>query len=79
VDVSLFFEESEEDKAFKEKYSTFTGMLSVPKILEKATRANTNGSYVFFISGPPGMIESFKGELIEDGIVPDRIITDEWS
>jgi NAD(P)H-flavin reductase len=32
----------------------------------------------YFISGPPVMINSFKNILIEKGVPPGKVLTDNW-
>jgi len=49
------------------------GILNIKKIFEE------NGSYsVYFISGPPKMISSFKKSLIEFGVRSSLVLTDDW-
>ena len=50
-------------------------MLSIQAILAD-TAKNTNS--IYYLSGPQHMIFSFKGELIVNNIVENKIIIDEW-
>jgi ferredoxin-NADP reductase len=52
-----------------------SGMLDLDRIV-RVSRALTDP--VFFISGPPGMVESFKRGLLDLGIVDRRVRIDEW-
>jgi len=40
---------------------------------------NDNGSNSnYFISGPPTMIKAFKNTLLEKGVPPNNVLTDDW-
>jgi len=40
---------------------------------------NDNGSNSnYFISGPPIMIKAFKNTLLEKGVTPNNVLTDDW-
>lgn len=49
------------------------GILDIKKIFSEN---GNNASY--FISGPPVMINTFKISLLEDGVAPKNILTDDW-
>jgi NAD(P)H-flavin reductase len=49
------------------------GMLNIEIIFKE----HGNGS-IYFISGPPAMIQSFKKYLIENGVSPESVYTDDW-
>ncbi len=66
----LFVEELEVDRQ-----NQFPGRLDVQKIWENLRSPLSN---LFFIAGPPGMIEHFKIKLIENHIPENNIIIDEW-
>ncbi|OQB98440.1 MAG: Flavohemoprotein [Spirochaetes bacterium ADurb.Bin110] len=51
------------------------GRLDIGQIFEDS-RILTNP--VFFLSGPPAMIFSFKDKLLSYGVPPDNIAIDEW-
>ena len=67
------------EQACKENYikgaRQFTGIISLDHIL---STGKVGANPVFFLSGPPMMIKSFKSGLIENGISADRIKIDEW-
>jgi ferredoxin-NADP reductase len=74
--LHLFLEEDGSPDLDGAEYEKTKGSLSIPVILN----ACGNGkSRIFFLSGPPGMIESFRTELIGSGIEDSKIIIDEWS
>lgn len=54
-------------------YENVDGILNIESIFSD-NGADTD----YFISGPPEMIKSFKRTLIIKGVIPKRILTDEW-
>jgi ferredoxin-NADP reductase len=56
-----------------ECYQDKDGMIDILKILEENGIQST-----YFISGPQLMISNFKKELINQGVNPGKIKTDEW-
>jgi len=59
----------------KENVSFEKGRLNIDRIF-KDSCILTNP--VFFLSGPPAMIFSFKHQLLDYGVSPDNIAIDEW-
>ena len=59
--------------SFQNVYQDTEGILNINKIFEE-NGAMTN----YFISGPPIMIKNFKRTLIENGVVNDSVLTDDW-
>jgi NAD(P)H-flavin reductase len=54
-------------------YENEVGVLDINEIY------NSNGpTSNYFISGPPAMIKSFKHTLIEKGVPPENVLTDDW-
>lgn len=51
------------------------GWLSIKTIIEE-TKVNLNN--IYYLSGPPQMILSFTEKLIENGILENKIMIDEW-
>ena len=51
------------------------GRLSVEDIMEKAVLLTDP---VFFLSGPPMMLDTFKREMLSRGVVGERIKIDQW-
>ncbi len=72
--LDLFIEQSCDDICIKGARQ-FTGIISLDHILS-SSKSLTNT--VFFLSGPPMMIKTFKAGLIEKGISAERIKIDEW-
>lgn len=54
-------------------YEDLHGRLDADEILEKNSKDAT-----FFVSGPPGMIKSFKTSFLSNGVSPHNILTDDW-
>jgi len=73
--LNLFLEENADSLPVEGNLCVKQGMLSIPVILESLGDTDSN---VFFISGPPAMIESFKKQLTDSGISEEKIIIDEW-
>lgn len=73
LDISIFFEENENESFFDFKINK--GVLNIPYILEKVKDQQEK---IFFISGPPVMIDLFKMQLMNSGIKKSKIIIDEW-
>lgn len=70
-----FLENIEDKSNLEDLYSTKYGRLSIPNILENVDNFK---DAVFFISGPPKMIFSFKEELISHGVSSEDIVIDDW-
>jgi NAD(P)H-flavin reductase len=77
--LNFYFHEIEKAKEinpslfFSFVYEVEIGLINLNEVLKKATNTST-----FFISGPPLMIKSFKDSLSKSGIIPSRILTDDW-
>lgn len=56
-----------------ERYSYERGPLDIKNIF-----SNHGPNSTYFISGPPSMIKNFRGYLLEQGLDPSKIITDDW-
>jgi NAD(P)H-flavin reductase len=54
-------------------YEDEAGMIDINRIFTENGIAST-----YFISGPPLMINSFRNELIKNGVAGTNIITDDW-
>ena len=54
-------------------YEDDDGIIDIKRIIE----SNNPQSY-YFISGPPPMIQSFTRSLLENGVFPGNILTDDW-
>lgn len=54
-------------------YQDIEGILNIQKIFEE-----NSAESIFFISGPPTMIRTFKNLLIEKGVTTANILTDDW-
>ena len=59
----------------KSNVSFRRGKLAIKHIYEEAHALRDP---VFFLSGPPAMIFSFKKELLDYGVVSENVVTDEW-
>lgn len=66
-------ETSNNSKEIKVFYQDEVGPININQIYEE----NGNLS-CYFISGPPQMIKNFKFYLIEKGVEPKNILTDDW-
>jgi len=73
--LNLYLEEPADSLPVSGHVNINQGMLSISSILKATNDANKS---VFFISGPPAMIESFKKQLINSDISEEKIIIDEW-
>ncbi len=58
--------------------NTVTGQLSVYELLHAAQALNAANRAVFYLSGPPGMLQHFSKELQAHGVVLPRIHIDAW-
>lgn len=61
-------------KVVKVIYQDEAGMIDINQIFSENGTAST-----YFISGPPLMINSFKTELIKNGVPVTNVITDDWA
>ena len=60
-------------KSVQSFYEDTDGILNISQIF------NENGpDSNYFISGPPAMIKTFKQTLIEKGVPPENVLTDDW-
>ncbi len=73
--MNLYLEEKSDQVFLSGNMTVKNGTLSVKNILEGI---DDKSNSVFFISGPPVMIELFKQQLIQAGIKNEKIIIDEW-
>lgn len=73
--LNLFLEEMDTDIPFSGNLKITEGSLSIDKIL---SYIHDRTKAVFFISGPPLMIDVFKIQLLDRGIDKKAIIIDEW-
>ena len=73
--MNLYLEEMSWDIQVSKKFAVMEGLLSVDSIL-KGVRDKVES--IFFISGPPAMIELFQQQLIKSGIAQEKIKIDEW-
>jgi ferredoxin-NADP reductase len=64
-----------------------SGLTYVPVCEETAGRLSVEGAWpaivpmrdpIFYLSGPPAMLDALTGQLLERQIAPDRIRTDAW-
>jgi ferredoxin-NADP reductase len=54
------------------------GRLSTDEVIRAAQALGEGERAVFFLSGPPAMLRSFRAELGERGVAPERIRIDAW-
>ena len=73
--LNLYLEEISDTIPVSGNLAVKEGLLSVNSILEGVKDKRNS---VFFISGPPTMIELFQKQLIQSGIEKEKIIVDEW-
>jgi ferredoxin-NADP reductase len=75
--IHLFLEELDESRNadLGKRFEIHRGQLCISDILE-ITEQKANR--VFFLSGPPSMIDTFKKELQNHDILENNIIIDEW-
>lgn len=73
--LNLYLEEMSDNLPVSGNFAVKEGLLSVNYILEGVENKE---NYIFFISGPPSMIELFQKQLIQHGIKKEKIIIDEW-
>lgn len=69
LNVRRYSEAATEDNDY------FSGPLSINHIIEETSEVDDP---IFYISGPPGMINGFRASLSDSGIAENRIRTDEW-
>ncbi len=55
------------------RYQDKSGVLDIKQIVEENGIENS-----YFISGPPEMIKLFKQSLINKGVNPNNVLTDDW-
>ena len=60
-------------KSVKSYYEDKDGIIDIQSITSENS-INSN----YFISGPPAMIKAFKRALIEKGVPPANVLTDDW-
>ncbi len=73
--LNLYLEEISDHIPVSGNFAVMKGVLTVNSILEGV---QDKENCVFFISGPPVMIELFQKQLIQCGIDNKKIIIDEW-
>ena len=73
--LNMYLEEMSDNLPVSGNLTVKEGLLSVNSILEGVKDKEKS---IFFISGPPGMIELFQKQLIKSGIEKEKIIIDEW-
>jgi ferredoxin-NADP reductase len=73
--LDTFIETLGEDKAFLGKIKPMQGVIDINHVWKKSGELNNP---VFFLSGPPGMIQHFKKELLSRGTESTNIKIDEW-
>lgn len=73
--LNLYLEEISDKINASGNITIIGGVLSVNSILEGVKDKEKS---IFFISGPPIMIELFQKQLIQVGIKKEKIIVDEW-
>jgi len=73
--LNLYLEEPADVLPVKGNIKIHQGMLSISSILKNT---DDHQKSVFFISGPPAMINTFKKQLIDSDISEEKIIIDEW-
>lgn len=73
--LNLYLEENSNNMPIYGDFTVKEGLLSVNSILNNV---QDKEMCVFFISGPPLMIELFQKQLIQHDIKKEKIIIDEW-
>ena len=73
--LNLYLEEIKDQINLSGNINIKEGILSVESILTGIINIENS---IFFISGPPKMIESFQKQLIQSGIDKKKIVIDEW-
>jgi ferredoxin-NADP reductase len=73
--MNLYLEEMSDKVPISGNLAVMEGLLSVNSILEGIQDKDNS---VFFLSGPPEMIELFQQQLIQSGIEKEKIVIDEW-
>ncbi|MCX7027055.1 MAG: FAD-dependent oxidoreductase [Spirochaetes bacterium] len=73
--ANLFIENEAPNRLMPNSACREQGRLNIGRIIAESTGLNDP---VFYISGPPAMILTFKTTLIESGIDTDHIKIDEW-
>jgi ferredoxin-NADP reductase len=72
--IDLFVEQAAEEELI-EGATHRSGAITLEHLLHVGSTANKP---VFFLSGPPGMIRTFKLGLVSNGVSPSDIRIDEW-
>jgi ferredoxin-NADP reductase len=54
-------------------YENIDGMINIQRVLE-----DNGTNSIYFISGPPSMIKSFRQTIIATGVPEENVITDDW-
>jgi ferredoxin-NADP reductase len=73
--IELSVENDSEGSQSKTLFERKPGPLKMSDIFQKTKKLNNP---LYFVSGPPGMIASFKQSLATAGVPSDSIKTDEW-
>lgn len=75
AEVSLFVENESPSRDQSQGLKAEPGRLDIERIGEESRGLNDP---VFFLSGPPGMIQHFKQRLADQGVEASHIKLDEW-
>ena len=73
--MNLYMEEMDDQIPLSGNLAIMEGILSVNSILDSVQDKDNS---VFFISGPPSMIELFQKQLSQCDIKKEKIVIDEW-
>jgi len=65
----------EKDSIIPYAYKSTKGIISIDNIIKEAEESSNN---VFYLAGPPIMIQIFKNELIKHGYNDDSFFYDKW-
>ncbi len=75
LDLRLWIEDAEDAACDSPLGRAAAGRLDIARI---AAECEPLGEPVFFLSGPPAMILSFRDSLIRGGVPAERVQIDEW-
>lgn len=73
--MNLYLEEVNEQLPLHGNLDVKKGILSIASILENIEDRDES---IFFISGPPDMIDLFQKQLMHSGVEKEKIVIDEW-
>jgi ferredoxin-NADP reductase len=74
--MDMFIEQTGNEAVVFDNIKPGQGIIDINHVWNKGSELNNP---VFFLSGPPGMIQSFKKELSSRGIAQSNIKIDEWA